>query len=75
MAEKKEKKDVTCFCTWCNTLKQKVIQLIEDGATDIAKISSATECGNRAVPAQCMLSIMELLDEYKNAVIAFCVCL
>lgn len=62
MAAKKEKKDVICFCT--GTTKQKVIQLIEDGATDIAKISSAT--GAVTGCASCDVSIQELLDKYTN---------
>jgi NAD(P)H-nitrite reductase large subunit len=61
MAEQKDKKDVICFCT--GTTKQKVIQLIANGATDIAKISSAT--GAVTGCAGCDVSIMELLDEYK----------
>ncbi len=62
MAEQKDKKDVICFCT--GTTKQKVIQLIANGATDIAKISSAT--GAVTGCAGCDDSIMELLDEYKT---------
>jgi NAD(P)H-nitrite reductase large subunit len=62
MAEQKDKKDVICFCT--GTTKQKVIQLIANGATDIAKISSAT--GAVTGCAGCDISIMELLDEYKT---------
>ena len=62
MAEQKDKKDVICFCT--GTTKRKVIQLIANGATDIAKISSAT--GAVTGCAGCDISIMELLDEYKT---------
>ncbi len=62
MAAQKDKKDIICFCT--GTTKQKVIQLIEDGATDIAKISSAT--GAVTGCAGCDVSIMELLNEYKT---------
>ena len=60
MAEQKEKKDIICFCT--GTTKQKVIELIENGATDIAKISSAT--GAVTGCAGCDVSIMELLDKH-----------
>lgn len=60
MADKEEKKDVICFCT--GTTKQKVLQLIADGATDIAKISSAT--GAVSGCAGCDVSIMELIDKH-----------
>lgn len=62
MAEQKDKKDIICFCT--GTTKQKVMQFIEAGATDLAKISSAT--GAVTGCAGCDISIMELLDEYKS---------
>jgi NAD(P)H-nitrite reductase large subunit len=62
MSKQKEKKDVICFCT--GTTKQKVIQLIEDGATNIAKISSAT--GAVTGCAGCDVSILELLEEHGN---------
>ncbi|MFW5426820.1 MAG: (2Fe-2S)-binding protein [Methylophagaceae bacterium] len=63
MAKQEEKKDIICFCT--GTTKQKVIQLIEDGATDIAKISSAT--GAVTGCAGCDVSIMELLEEHASS--------
>ncbi len=59
MAKQEKKKDIICFCT--GTTKQKIIQLIEDGATNIETISSAT--GAVTGCAGCDVSIMELLDE------------
>ncbi|PHS30444.1 MAG: (2Fe-2S)-binding protein [Methylophaga sp.] len=62
MAEPKEKKDIICVCT--GTTKQKIIQLIENGATDIDKIASAT--GATTGCASCDVSIIELIDEHAN---------
>lgn len=63
MSEQIDKKDLICFCT--GTTKQKIIQLIENGATDIAKISSAT--GAVTGCAGCDIAIMELLERYAES--------
>ncbi|PHS27512.1 MAG: (2Fe-2S)-binding protein [Methylophaga sp.] len=60
MADKKDRKDIICSCT--GTTKQKILQLIDDGATDIAKISSAT--GAMTGCASCDVLIIDLLKEH-----------
>lgn len=61
-----QKKDVICYCT--GTTKEKVLQLIDNGADNIEKISSAT--GAVTGCAGCDISIQELLDEHKGTSIS-----
>ncbi len=57
-----KKEDVICDCT--GTTKEKIKQLIENGANDLDKISSATGAGTGC--GSCDVLIMELLATNKD---------
>ena len=57
-----KEEDIICDCT--GTTKAKIKQLIENGANDLDKISSATGAGTGC--GSCDVLIMEILDANKD---------